>query len=378
MVASGWYYGQADANDGKYQHFSRRYAHHLAIRTDKKHLRTVESEFQLLHGFYQPPWMRRFPVLSKLIFFAAVIYGFGLTNKRHGDIDVIVARDPLSSGIVGVALSKILRVPLIVELNGNFANPHVWTTSTRKLRRARRWVGLRVARFVIARTSAVKQLYPGQCASLGGDMTNVTEFSFHNYVALAPINYGGTEPGKYLLAMGTPWYIKGIDILVAAYNNVTSNDANYPFGLRIVGWIPDSDMEGLKQSCDLNNSRITFSPPVAYADGQKLLAESAAVVVASRSEAMGRVLIEAMSHGALCIASDVDGIPHFAEHGKTALLFERENVAELTKLLRLVSSDAFHDMRASARESARQRYSGEEFARHYEQMILNVLQSPEH
>ncbi len=60
-------------------------------------------------------------------------------------------------------------------------------------------------------------------------------------------------------------------------------------------------------------------------------------VLASRSEAMGRVLLEAMGAKKPIIASRTSGIPHYVRDGRNGLLFESENSADLTeKIVRLV------------------------------------------
>ena len=51
-------------------------------------------------------------------------------------------------------------------------------------------------------------------------------------------------------------------------------------------------------------------------------------VLPSRTEAMGRVLIEAMAMGKTCIASAVDGIPHYVRDEDTGLLFRSGDAAD--------------------------------------------------
>ena len=62
-------------------------------------------------------------------------------------------------------------------------------------------------------------------------------------------------------------------------------------------------------------------------------------VLPSRTEAMGRVLLEAMACQKPIVASNVDGIPSVVEHERNGLLFESENVGDLASQLRRVLLD---------------------------------------
>ena len=62
-------------------------------------------------------------------------------------------------------------------------------------------------------------------------------------------------------------------------------------------------------------------------------------VLPSRTEAMGRVLLEAMACKKPIIASNVGGIPEIIKDGYNGLLFESENVDDLAEKIRLVLSN---------------------------------------
>ena len=62
-------------------------------------------------------------------------------------------------------------------------------------------------------------------------------------------------------------------------------------------------------------------------------------VLASRTEAMGRVLLEAMASEKPIIASNVDGVPTVIRDGYNGLLFVSESVDDLADKMRTVLSD---------------------------------------
>ena len=84
---------------------------------------------------------------------------------------------------------------------------------------------------------------------------------------------------------------------------------------------------------------------------------------------MGRVLVESMRLGTLCIASRVDGIPFYLEDNKTGLLFDPDNTEQLADLLEHVGRRDFGEMTDLAQRTAIHRYSAAEFVRQYQEMI---------
>ena len=62
---------------------------------------------------------------------------------------------------------------------------------------------------------------------------------------------------------------------------------------------------------------------------RELIDESALVVVPSRSEGMGRIVLEASARSRPVVASRVGGIPELVEDGRTGLLVAPEDAGEL-------------------------------------------------
>ena len=128
---------------------------------------------------------------------------------------------------------------------------------------------------------------------------------FSNYVAVSKFFSENLIDGKYLLFLGYPWYLKGVDVLIKAFNRVSSEFPEYK--LKIVGYCPEGFdyYEKLAQG----NTNIEFHKPVFYDKVIKLMAGCSLFILPSRTEAMGRVLLEAMACKKPIIASNVGGIP---------------------------------------------------------------------
>ena len=93
-----------------------------------------------------------------------------------------------------------------------------------------------------------------------------------------------------------------------------------------------------------------------------------AVVLATKCETFGLVLPEAMRAGVAVIGSNSGGVPEIIKHEKTGLLFESEDVTDLTKQLsKLVLDQDFCIKLAKAgKEEADKRFSEE---KHFEKLI---------
>ena len=373
VVASGWSDGASEVNDGKFEGFSDKYKHYLAIRTSNPDCRELERPGYKMLGFYQPRWMRPYSRLSRCVFVFSTLLFFGVLKRNSPKLDLIVARDPLSSGIVCLILGRLLGLPLLVELNGNFASSELWERPNRRVKKAKRYIGTRLARFVLARATTVKQLYPGQLEQLTKFRTATQAYSFHNYVTTSNTCNASTSEKKYLIMMGSPWHIKGFDIAVDAYLKVLERNDNYPYDLFIVGYIRPKELVEFKKVCDFDSPRIHLLKPVSYEKAQVLLSEAIAIVVASRTEGMPRVLIESMRLGTLCVASNVDGIPFYLENNKTGLLFDQENSGQLADLLEQIGLHDFGEITDLAQRTAIHRYSTAEYVRQYQEMIDTTI-----
>jgi glycosyltransferase involved in cell wall biosynthesis len=153
---------------------------------------------------------------------------------------------------------------------------------------------------------------------------------------------------------------KGIDVLVEAWRQV-------PHGsLRVVG---SGRLEPLVRGGD-------WTPRLEPAEVARALDESWCLVLPSRSEGMGRVVVEALCRGRAVVASRVGGIPDLVEDGVNGLLVEPGDAAALAAALTRVLSDRALAERLGAAAGAsadRFRVSADEFARRLRDLVERVV-----
>ena len=175
----------------------------------------------------------------------------------------------------------------------------------------------------------------------------------------------GTIPqrtGNTVGFVGRIAYSKGLDILIDAMTTVTKAVADVRFDL--VGNVPQAEASysaHLKAKIREKqlSSVVRFLP---YQNDLKALIRSwRLLVLPSRREAMGRVLIEAGALGIPVVATSVGGIPEVVQDGVTGLLVPPNNSQRLGEAIvkLLTHPDLALRMGQNARALTRQIFSSE-------------------
>jgi glycosyltransferase involved in cell wall biosynthesis len=102
------------------------------------------------------------------------------------------------------------------------------------------------------------------------------------------------------------------------------------------------------------------------------------LVLPSRSEGMGRVLLEAMAAGVPVVGSDAGGIPHYIRHGENGLVFLSGDAAALGEALRQLLSDRQLRERLGRRgfEIARTTYTERAWVEGFAHMVEAAVGGP--
>ena len=101
---------------------------------------------------------------------------------------------------------------------------------------------------------------------------------------------------------------------------------------------------------------------------------SAGFILPSRSEGMGRVLLEAALLGRPRLGSRVGGIPYYIEDDVDGLLFDPADVDALEAVLRRFMSDEALRTRlgAAAQQRAHESFTSEEYIRRYADVVKQL------
>jgi glycosyltransferase involved in cell wall biosynthesis len=265
--------------------------------------------------------------------------------------DLVVTYDPLRSGLIGLLVARIAGARFCPEVNGvydSYANyiddPPGPILSLKKI------LYPRLVAFTLARADGIKTLFPRQLDGFRPRLRDPVTENFFDYVDLSPFRNLGEE--KVILFVGFPFRLKGVDLLIEAFKKIFPRHPDWK--LKILGWFPD-DRE-LRKAMD-GHPAIFHHPPVYSPDMPKHMGTCGVFVLPSRTEAMGRVLLEAMAAGKPRLGARIEGIPTVIEDGVDGLLFrpgDAEDLAE--KLDRLLGDE---DLRRALGEAGKARAARE-------------------
>jgi glycosyltransferase involved in cell wall biosynthesis len=131
---------------------------------------------------------------------------------------------------------------------------------------------------------------------------------------------------------------KGQHLLVEALSMMKENGMNCT--ALLVGHFEDAKyvarVQTLAQQLNLNDNLILLRH---VKNPQELMQLCDVVVLTSRRETFGLVLIEAMSVGKAVVGSDAGGVPEIIDHGTNGFLFESENSRSLYEQLATLYRD---------------------------------------
>jgi glycosyltransferase involved in cell wall biosynthesis len=287
---------------------------------------------------------------------------------RRGGVDAVIAYDPYASGLAGAVLKVLLGTKLIIEVNGDY---HLSEPSGHILKK---WM-MRLCFHVTVRTAdALKVLNSDQESYFTRAYPGKALYRFHDFV---PIDYFRSlerRQGDYFLSVGHPFELKGMDVLIRAFDSVSHR---YPgVRLRIMGYCPEPEL-GKYKALARNNPRIEFVAPGWIEDVGEQMRECYALINAARTEAMGKVHLEAMACAKPIIATRTNGGIACIEDGRTGLLCPIDDVDGLARQLDYLLSNPglAAEMGRAGLRRVQQEFSEEAYIRSFLAMAEDVVRS---
>ena len=329
ILKNTYFQSKQDLNMGKYRLFSTRMCGQVFQRVNDSSLTSFDVGKFDFKGIHLKDWVTKVKVLAHLAFtYACIIKAFRIRLNRQ-KVGYVLATDPHSSGVIAWLVASIIDAKLVIEFNGNTGARKTWNAF------GKNWIGhikyhycQLVVPFIMRRSFGVKLLYPDQLSSFKSATPHPNTMIFNEYVPISKLKPSNVNE-KYILFLGMPWYVKGLDLLIKAFNSVSDR---YEGHLRIVGYLSDEDKKVINNLIDGNN-KIVVQPPVFYEKAQALIHNCDFLVLPSRTEAMGRVLLEAMAHKKALVGSSADGIPTYLVDKQYGLIFKSGEWTDLAAKL---------------------------------------------
>jgi glycosyltransferase involved in cell wall biosynthesis len=320
------------------------------------------SENMAIGNFTYVSMKSNFNIFSRLKFFYFCIKNTVNILRKQRKIDLVTTYDPLTTGLIGLMVARIAKTKFAPEVNGVYTSPAEWLDGADKiLVKVKKFIYPIIMKLVLKHADGIRLLFKKQIDPFRDVVNGKIIKDFHCFVPTD--QFKNLEEKKEILFSGIPFKRKGLDILISAFKKIAPD---YPdWKLKILGWFPDPT----ELNCAIGgHPQIYHHPPVHYSEMPKHIGSCAILVLPSRSEAMGRVLVEAMAAKKPIIGSDVDGIPNVINDGIDGLLVEPENVEDLAHKMDILMSNK--ELRQQLGEAGSKR-AKEEFTE--ESYIKNVI-----
>ncbi len=285
-------------------------------------------------------------------------------------IDIIVCFEPMFTGVLGVIIKGFSRAKLIIEINSFNIGGAVQLEEFKFFGKSRVWVYRALSDFSLFFADGIRVLTELSFPQVARRFPERKVFCFHEYVPTHFFAKGQKSDRNYILCAGFPFYRKGIDILVKAFESIADK-----FPEMRLCCIGHKLAEEAKERLGSWHERVEFIKPVFYDELKPYFLNCTCFVLPSREEGMGCVILEAMSCGKPIIGSRVGGIPGLVHEGENGLLFESEDVDGLAQCLEKVLSDkeVRERMGRKSRELVESKFSSKKYGEYFRNMILEVL-----
>ncbi len=137
--------------------------------------------------------------------------------------------------------------------------------------------------------------------------------------------------GIKIICIANHYYVKGVDILLQAAAELKSSLID--FSIILIGDGPERlKLEQLSEKLFLKK-QVIFKGIISHQQIPDYLRESDLLVIPSRNEGFGTVILEALACGIPVIGSKVGGIPEALEYGKYGILVEPESPVKLAEAI---------------------------------------------
>jgi glycosyltransferase involved in cell wall biosynthesis len=285
---------------------------------------------------------------------------------------VVTSYDPFKGGLLAWRVARMLDGMFVCEVNGDYGDPDNFADIKSVSWRSLRLLQMRIlGAFVLRRANAVRLLFADQLKNFVTPRPGTIVRQFFALSFTDRFRRGPEEP--FILSAGFPFRRKGVDILVSAFLRIAPDHPDWK--LVLVGHRLPDELRAL----DMQHPQIVTFPGMPQEALAEWMSRCAIFALASRSEAMGRVLIEAAAAGKCRIATRVGGIPTVVEHGRDGILVKKESVDELaTGLETLITDEVLRErLGCAARRRVEHEFSGSAYLSRFEELISATLRASE-
>lgn len=324
-------------------------------------------------GFaYQPvPYQRFRPAVVRSLLGILMMYRASVREARAlpRPVEVVVGYSPYGIGFAAWLVAKRLGVPLVIQVQNDLRN--AFLAQPGRFQSIRRGISQSLSRFVLSKAAAWQLYYPGQSGRLQ-PRNDQKIFYLADFTPVSAVPEARTVTREFLM-VGYPFSVKGVDVAIRAFRS--AGTALEEWSLRIIGHCEDLSPYIALAGGD---PRIRFDGPTLHVTALQAISECGVFVLASRTEAIARVVVEAMAARRPIIATDVGGIGTLIENEETGLLIPPEDEISLkAAMVRLAGDERLRDqLGAAARLAVDSMHTESAWTERFTHMIHALRETP--
>lgn len=339
LIISHLYYPNLGGVEVAVNHLSKQFiskGHTVEIITSRWPKTLPKTEF--VNGVKVTRLPFRLPSLNPISFLKFIIRAIECIWSlfligRKTKFDVINLHYVCENALYAMMLSNLMHIPLVTSIHGSDIQYFALKG------RLNKWIVrqcLKRSAQVIANSNALlevtSEMFGGNILENSTVIGNGVDTSKND---LSKKAFSSRPP--FVLAIGRLQYIKGFDVLIKALAIVKKSFPSVK--LILIGEGTERGaLEKLSQRLGIKES-VLFYGRMEHENVLKIIDICQFLVMPSRREAFGMVLIEAMSAGKAVIATNVGGIPELVIHEENGILVKSEDPDSMSSAILALIQD---------------------------------------
>ena len=294
----------------------------------------------------------------------------GLRIYREQHFDCIITYSHLATGLCGVVLKMLTRAKFIVEITTSPDLVYVAELRSPALReRIMQLYSYLCLHICLWSCDRAQLRSPGLLAPYRM-LRKVPVSVLAGFVPVSQIPRHTEDGERSILMVGAPWYLKGADLLIEAFQRLSPDFPGVK--LKLLGYYPDGDRLAALAA---GSRQIEILKARPHPEVLELISKATVFALPSRCEGTPRVVIEAMTAGVPVVGSDVGGIPYLLQDGRNGFVVPVGDVSALETRLRQLLSDSELRMKMGAcgRELALTKFSEKAYVEQFTQSVTDVV-----
>jgi glycosyltransferase involved in cell wall biosynthesis len=260
----------------------------------------------------------------------------GVELHRQTHFDCVIAYSHMTTGLMAALVKLMTGAKLIIELATDpqmvYVTEHARPTMRDRLMKLYSDVCLHLSLWAADR---VHLLNAAQLAAYP-QLRKVKTSVFHEFVLVSKVPAHAEGEERYVLMVGSPWYLKGADRLIEAFQRLAPDFPDVK--LKIVGWYKQTEREQLEALAG-GSKQIELVRAAPYSAILPIISRCLVLIHPSRCEGGPRTVIEGLAAGVPVVGSDVGWIPELIHQGENGFVVPGGNVRELETRIRELLAD---------------------------------------